>query len=306
MGANDLNYSPPAAGSPPPAVPPPAPPAAPLPPAAYSTAYFRSRRMGEALDRPFDLRARTLKAYRRAARMLLVQPGMRLLDAGCGLGTGAWLLAMLGADVTGIDVSAEAIAWAQATYGALPLRKGGRLRYAVADLTTWESGPAYDGIVVADVLEHFPRAAGADLLRRLLLALSVDEQPPAQGWVDGLFLHLPITRNLIDWLLLAKNGLLRRRLRGEVLDHHGDPTHRVRYALPDVAPLARSAGGHLTRLELRVYKPRLRLLEQRVLAGSGGLPARLGGSVVTDCDAVILPELIAALRLAPPTPALED
>jgi SAM-dependent methyltransferase len=265
----------------------------------YSTDYFRGRRMGHALEHPFDLHSPALKAYRRAARMLFVQPGMRLLDAGCGLGAGSWLLAMLGADVTGVDVSPEAIAWARNTYGEAPLRKGGRLHYEVADLTTWTPDPVYDGVVVADVLEHFPRPAGLALLRTLLGALTAQEQPPSQGWLDGLFLHLPITANLIDWPLLVKNGLLRRRLRGEVRDHHGDPTHIDRYSLLDVPQVIVAAGGRISRLELRVYGPRLRWLERLVPPAQYPVLARLGGALITDCDAVILPELVAALRAAP-------
>ncbi len=252
--------------------------------------------MGQALTTPFDLYSPALKAYRRAARMLRVQPGMRILDAGCGLGAGSWLLAMLGAHVTGVDRSAAAVEWATATYGLSPLRKGGCVQYAVADLGTWQPPAAYDAVVVADVLEHFPRAAGADLLCRLLAGLDIGDTPPAQGWGDGLFLHLPLTANAIDWVLLIKNRLLWQRLRGRVLDHHGDATHLARYGLRDLLPLAQAAGSRVEQIELRVYRPRLRRLERQVCAGRLTLPARLSGSLLTDCDAILLPELVAALR----------
>jgi SAM-dependent methyltransferase len=266
----------------------------------YSTDYFRRRRMGQALATPFDLQSPALKAYRRAARMLMVQPGMRILDAGCGLGAGSWLLAMLGAHVTGVDVSADGVAWARQTYGAQPLRKGGTLQYLTADLTTWIPPDRYDAIIVADVLEHFPRATGVGMLRRLLAALVATEQPPTRGWVDGLFLHLPITANLIDWALLLKNRLLLRRLRGEIIDHHGDTTHVLRYGLLDVPQLAREAGGQICRVELRIYKPRLRTVERLLLGGNHRTLTRIGGTVITDLDAILLPELVAALRAAPP------
>jgi len=252
--------------------------------------------MGHALTTPFDLHSPALKAYRRAARMLLVQPGMRILDAGCGLGAGSWLLAMLGAHVTGVDRSAEAVAWATATYGSSALRKGGRVQYAVADLATWQPSATYDAVVVADVLEHFPPAAGPGLLRRLLTGLDIGDMPPAQGWHDGLFLHLPLTANAMDWALLIKNRLLWQRLRGRVLDHHGDTTHLARYGLRDLLPLAQAAGSRVAGIELRVYRPRLRRLERQVCAGRLTLPARLGSSLLTDCDAILLPELVAALR----------
>ncbi len=260
--------------------------------------------MGQALTTPFDRHSPALKAYRRAARMLLVQPGMRILDAGCGLGAGSWLLAMLGAHVTGVDRSAEAVAWATATYGSQPLRKGGRVQYAVADLSTWQPPARFDAVVVADVLEHFPAAAGPALLQRLLAGLDISDAQPAQGWHDGLFLHLPLTANAMDWLLLIKNRLLGQRLRGRVLDHHGDPTHRARYGLRDLLPLAQAAGSRVERIELRVYRPRLRLLERQVCAGRLTPLARGGGSLLTDCDAILLPELVAVLRHAALDPAL--
>ncbi len=267
--------------------------------------------MGHALINPFDLASPALKAYRRAARMLLVQPGMRILDAGCGLGAGSWLLAMLGAHVTGVDYSTEAVAWATATYSAAPLRKGGRLNYAPADLSTWQPAAAYDAVIVADVLEHFPAAAGPDLLRRLLGGLDIADTPPPPGRHDGLFLHLPLTANGMDWLLLIKNGLLLQRLRGHVLDHHGDRTHRARYGLRDLRPLALAAGGRIDCLELRVYRPRLRALERRVCSGRRIPFAALGAGLLTDCDAILLPELVAVLRhaapdAAPPSPPAGD
>jgi len=266
----------------------------------YSTDYFRRRRMGQALTTPFDLQSPALKSYRRAARMLMIQPGMHILDAGCGLGAGSWLLAMLGAQVTGVDVSPDAIAWARETYGQQPLRKGGTLQYQTADLTTWAPSDRYDAIIVADVLEHFPRATGVDMLRRLLSALVAAEQPSPRGWADGLFLHLPITANLIDWALLLKNRLLMRRLRGEIIDHHGDTTHVLRYGLLDVPQVVHEAGGQICRVELRIYKPRLRTVERLLLKGNHRLLTRMGGTVITDLDAILLPELVAALRAAPP------
>jgi len=207
-----------------------------------------------------------------------------VLDAGGGLGQGAWFLARLGAQVTGVDVSADAIAWAADHYLDQSLGKRGSLAYAVADLTTWQPPGEYDAIVLTDVLEHFPQQAGPDLLRRLLGGL----RPGAVG----LFLHLPITANALDWLLLIKNRLLWARLRGAVLDHHGDPTHRARYAVASAAQTGRAAGARVVRLELRVYRPRLRPLERAVLAQSRlSLRARAAAQLITDFDAVLLPEL---------------
>src|SRR5205085_10837392 len=96
--------------------------------------YFRGRRMGESFDDPFDLRARALKGYRRGARLLGDLRGKRLLDVGCGLGAGSWLLATRGAHVTGVDVSEDAIQWARATYEGEAARRGGQVELRAADL----------------------------------------------------------------------------------------------------------------------------------------------------------------------------
>ena len=81
----------------------------------YTEEYFRARRMGEALDDPFDTSGRALKGYRRGVRLLGGEEGLRgkrVLDVGCGLGAGSWLLAQGGARVTGVDISEDAIEWA--------------------------------------------------------------------------------------------------------------------------------------------------------------------------------------------------
>lgn len=53
------------------------------------------------------------------------RPGERILDIGCGRGELSYLLAQSGADVTGVDYSADAIRIARRTYGASPKYTGG-------------------------------------------------------------------------------------------------------------------------------------------------------------------------------------
>src|SRR4051794_11648597 len=149
--------------------------------------YLRNRRAGEAF-RPYDLSTPTLLPYRRAARMLLVQPGLRVLVAGCGLGQGAWFLARLGAVVTGVD-SPEAVAAATQRYAGEPLRKPGQLHFQPSDLATWWPAPEYDAVTMIDLLEYHPPAAAVALLRRQLHAL----HPGA----PGLFLHVPTRAPLL-------------------------------------------------------------------------------------------------------------
>ena len=92
----------------------------------YTGEYFRSRRMAEALLDPFDTETRALKGYRRGAGMLGDLAGKRVLDVGCGLGAGSWLLVEKGAHVVGVDISEDAILWERQTYGA----EAGRLSHS--------------------------------------------------------------------------------------------------------------------------------------------------------------------------------
>lgn len=77
--------------------------------------------------------------------------GLRVLDAACGEGYGSALLASHGAEVLGVDVSAEAIAHARTRYGESP-----SLRFLQADVTALDHlGDArFDLIVSFETLEH--------------------------------------------------------------------------------------------------------------------------------------------------------
>jgi cyclopropane fatty-acyl-phospholipid synthase-like methyltransferase len=55
--------------------------------------------------------AAVLNMNRQVARRLAVQPGHRLVDAGCGIGgTSIWMAQECGADVTGVNISPEQLA----------------------------------------------------------------------------------------------------------------------------------------------------------------------------------------------------
>src|ERR687884_678866 len=106
----------------------------------YTAEYFRSRRMGESYDDPFDTRARALKGYRRGVRLLGDLQGKRVLDVGCGLGAGSWLMAKQGAHVTGVDVSDDAVQWAQKTYEGPAVEEGLHLEFWTVDLLASDGG----------------------------------------------------------------------------------------------------------------------------------------------------------------------
>lgn len=76
--------------------------------------------------------------------------GRRVLDAACGEGYGSALLAQHGAEVLGVDISAEAIGHARRRYSVIP-----GLRFQTMDVTALELPEAsFDLVVSFETLEH--------------------------------------------------------------------------------------------------------------------------------------------------------
>lgn len=100
---------------------------------------------------PECVREMWLEHWHRYAFALSWAPGRRVLDAACGEGYGAALLARAGATVTALDVSAAALAHARARYGEVP-----GLAFQQADVTDLSHLPAasFDLIVSFETLEH--------------------------------------------------------------------------------------------------------------------------------------------------------
>jgi SAM-dependent methyltransferase len=88
--------------------------------------------------------------WARYAFALEFAKGKRVLDAACGEGFGSALLARAARAVTGVDISAQAIAHAQARYGGMP-----NLRYVQGDCTRLQLPAAsFDLAVSIETLEH--------------------------------------------------------------------------------------------------------------------------------------------------------
>lgn len=109
----------------------------------YSCAYFPSPGMG--LDEAQEAKKRHIAAK------LLLQPGMRVLDIGCGWGGMALYLArMTGAQVTGITLSPEqlAVARERAAHAGL----AGRVRFELRDYRQMDG--RFDRVVSVGMFEH--------------------------------------------------------------------------------------------------------------------------------------------------------
>lgn len=92
----------------------------------------------------------------------------RILSVGCGHGLVDRYLAELNPDVTveGVDLDEERIAQANATAHLAP-----RVTARVADVTTFDPGRGYDGVLAVDILHHVPGETHGQLLAALRDAL---------------------------------------------------------------------------------------------------------------------------------------
>jgi cyclopropane-fatty-acyl-phospholipid synthase len=109
----------------------------------YSCAYFRNT------DDDLDTAQRNKKEH--LAAKLLLRPGMRVLDIGCGWGGLALYLASeCGVDVTGLTLSTEQLKVAQDRAAAAGLSD--RVRFHLRDYR--EEDGTYDRIVSVGMFEH--------------------------------------------------------------------------------------------------------------------------------------------------------
>jgi len=84
------------------------------------------------------------------ARTNLLQPGVKILEIGCGIGTVVFELAQQGHDVTGTDISPVAIEYGRAKYGGI------RLEVQPAEELTYPDG-SFDVVLSFDLFEHIAR-----------------------------------------------------------------------------------------------------------------------------------------------------
>jgi ubiquinone/menaquinone biosynthesis C-methylase UbiE len=118
-----------------------------LPPQLYDREYFLSDRCeGYEYFREGELSL----VKRHEVDLLGVQPGMRVLDAGCGRGEVLLECARRGAAVAGIDYAEAAVELSRETLTGV---KGADIRQGEVTDLPWPDG-SFDRILFADVLEH--------------------------------------------------------------------------------------------------------------------------------------------------------
>jgi len=99
------------------------------------------------------------------APWLRVDPGMRVLDVGCGVGRWSRLLAARGAKVTGVDLSPTMIG--EATRRAADAGLAERCRFVVQDSAALDIAGQFDLVLGVTVLQHIldPQALRAAVQR---------------------------------------------------------------------------------------------------------------------------------------------
>lgn len=88
-----------------------------------------------------------------------INPGMKVLDIGCGSGVFADRMAAIGAEVTAVDANPRAVAFAQQTY-----RRPNLCFMLALDNQIDFPASSFDRITLLEVLEHMPRLQGLELL----------------------------------------------------------------------------------------------------------------------------------------------
>lgn len=135
--------------------------------------------------------------------------GRRTLDVACGEGYGSALLAGVASGVVGIDVAADAVAHARATYAARP---GVRFEHGSASALPLADG-SVDAVVSFETIEHLPREEQPRMLAEVarvltaggLLVLSAPnpvEYSSARNYRNPFHLHEP-SRDELDAMLAS-------------------------------------------------------------------------------------------------------
>ncbi|MBF0268007.1 MAG: methyltransferase domain-containing protein [Alphaproteobacteria bacterium] len=149
--------------------------------------------------------------------------GERVLDVGCGKGALSFSLAtQAGAQVTGIDLSADNIATAKQRF------KHASLSFLEGDALSALPEGRFDAVILSNVLEHLPERPA--FLKRLMTA----------SCARKILLRVPLIER--DWRAPLKREL--------GVEWRTDPTHHIEYTLQELADELQSGG--LTVDEIKV------------------------------------------------------
>jgi ubiquinone/menaquinone biosynthesis C-methylase UbiE len=173
----------------------------PLPPELYDRRYFLSNFCEGAEEFLADRGLSALKAAQLEA--LDPQPGMRVLDAGCGRGEVLLACARRGAAVVGIDYSEAAVELSRETLAGVP---GAEVVSGSVEALPWPDA-SFDRALFGDVIEHLDPAQAKRALSELHRVLRPGGLLLIHTSPNRLFLSLtwPVARRFLRALGHAAN-----------------------------------------------------------------------------------------------------
>jgi len=153
-----------------------------------------------------------------------IQPGERILDIGCGIGTVAYDIAEnTGGVVVGIDLNPQSILLAQNKY------RHPRLTFEVGDALVSLPDGSFDTVILSNILEHLPD-------RTVLIKKILEKLNPSR-----ILFRVPLFER--DWRVSLKKEL--------GVEWRLDPTHEVEYTLESFTTEVISADMEIIHLEIR-------------------------------------------------------
>jgi 2-polyprenyl-3-methyl-5-hydroxy-6-metoxy-1,4-benzoquinol methylase len=146
-----------------------------VPPASQQSAgRDAARRMGDGIEIAGDYQHRAIheggavQRFWHQSKLLLIDrlvrpaAGQSILDVGCGSGVCSGHMGASGAEVTGVDGNAEAIAFARRTYGR------DNVHFSTGHVDDLRFAPqSFDKAICFEVIEHLYHPQVADLLREV-------------------------------------------------------------------------------------------------------------------------------------------
>lgn len=130
------------------------------------------------MDRSFELymghmgNAYSQEAIRRRMEWLCAHARGSVLDVGCSQGLLPWLLGHKGFRVSGVDMDAEAIAWAEDKLETADDEARKNISYHCSEFPSFTPDEKYDTIIAGEYLEHLADDALDDQLERMAQLLA--------------------------------------------------------------------------------------------------------------------------------------
>jgi ubiquinone/menaquinone biosynthesis C-methylase UbiE len=132
-----------------------------IPPEVYDRDYFLSK-ICEGFD-SYQAGREVSHNKSKQVRILAPEPGLRILDAGCGRGETLLACARAGAEVAAIDYSQDAVELTREALAAFP---GADVRVGDVTALPWPD-ESFDRIQFSDVIEHLDPPQTVPALREL-------------------------------------------------------------------------------------------------------------------------------------------